>query len=226
MKPFALFLSAALALQLHAAPTIGTVRVSQTTAIIGAPTQVTVEASITDPTLITGGANLLQINSNGTTTILGALHDDGLNGDHFGGDLVFTLVVTLNSPVASQVQLQVSAAFKGVLARVKSSTMSVFFQPANAPQQALASLSQALASGNITSALTFINPSSNSVAAISSFGQQSLNFLASALNAATLVSSGPDSRIFQSPFTAADGTTTQLEFEMVPNNGQWIINNW
>ena len=122
-------------------------------AVVGTPTQITVTASISDPSPIPTGVNLLQLNANGSTTILGTLHDDGLNGDAFAGDSVFTFLVTLNEPTASQVQLQVSAAFKGVLQRVKSPIMNVFFQPADAPRQSMIALAQNLATGNISSAL-------------------------------------------------------------------------
>lgn len=224
-----------LSLALFAAPTVaaatshslGLVAVSPTTAVIGTPTQVTVTASITDPALISNSVNLLRLNTDGTTTILGTLHDDGLNGDEFAGDLDFTLVVTINASAATQIQLQVSAAFTGTLLRVKSAVMSVFFQPANAPQQALTALAHDLASGNRAAAFNYINPSINSSTIINTYSQQALNSLASSLKAAVLVGSSADSRIFQSPFTAPDGTTALQEFDMVPGvNGQWLINSW
>jgi hypothetical protein len=197
------------------------------TAVIGTPTPITVTASISDPSLIPSGINLLQLNPDGSTTILGTLHDDGLNGDLFAGDLVFTLVVTLSAPSANQIQLEVSAAFKGALQRVKSPIMSVFFQPANAPQQVLAALAQNLGSGNRVTALSYVNPSSSATAVITTYSQQALNLLASWLNAAVLVSSSADSRIFQSPITRSDGTALFMDFDMVPGaGGQWVINSW
>src|ERR1039458_9608493 len=159
MKVLPLLLLGAITIHLQgAAPSIGTTNVSPITAIVGTPTQVTVQASITNPSLIPGSVNLLQVNLNGTTTILGTLHDDGVNGDAYAGDLVFTFVAALNEPQESQVQLQVSAAFKGVLQRVKSPIINVFFQAANAPQQAIAALAQNLVSGNTTLALNYVAP--------------------------------------------------------------------
>lgn len=227
MKVLFIFLFSLLASDMQAAPSIAAVRMSPATAVIGTPTQVTVQASITDPSLISGGVNLLQLNPDGSTTILGTLHDDGINGDQSAGDQVFTIIVTLTAPSATTIQLQVSAAFKGQLLRVRSSPMSLFFQPTNAPQQALASLAQSLASGDRTTALGYINPSTNATSVINTYSQQALNFLASELNAAILVGSFPDLRIFEVPVTRANGMTINSEFDMVPGfNGQWVINSW
>jgi hypothetical protein len=210
-----------------AAPNIGMVRATPLTAVIGTPTQITVQVSISDPSLIANSINLLQLNADGTTTILGTLYDDGLNGDLFAGDLIFTTVVTLNKTSASRIQMQVSAAFKGVLLRVKSPVLSVFFQPANAPQQSLGALSQSLATGDRASALTLVNASNNASAIINTSNQQTLSFLASCLNRAVLVSSSADSRVFQCPFPRQDGTVVNMDFDMVPGpNGQWLINSW
>ena len=227
MKALFLLFLAALSPLLNATPSIGVATASPMTAAVGTPTQITVTASISDPSLIPNGANLLQLNANGSTTILGTLHDDGLNGDLFAGDLVFTVVVTLNAPSVTQIQLQVSAAFKGTLQRVKSPVMNVFFQSVSAPQQSLAALAQNLVAGNVTTALSYINSSGNATAVITSLSQQALSYLASLLNAATLVSSSPDSRIFQSRITRPDGTVVSMEFDMVPgSSGQWLINSW
>jgi hypothetical protein len=108
-----------------ATPTIGAHSASPTTVPASIPTKVTVTAVITDPSLIPGSVNLIQL-SQGTATILGQLHDDGLNGDAVAGDHIFTIVQTFNSPVG-QIQLEVSAAFKGMLRRVLSPSFPVLF---------------------------------------------------------------------------------------------------
>jgi hypothetical protein len=227
MKRIISLMVAIFTIQLDAAPTITTVRATPMTAVIGTPTQITVQASITDPSFIKGGADLLELNPDGTTTVLGTLHDDGLNGDLFAGDLFFTVVVTLNASSASQIKLQVSAAFAGELLRVRSPVMNVFFQPANAPQQALTAMARNLAAGNRALALSFVNPSSNSYTVINTYSQQALNFLASLLNAAVLIDSSDDSRVFQSLFKLANGDMADAEFDMVPGaSGQWVINSW
>jgi hypothetical protein len=210
---------------LFAAPShlLGVVAATPTTAVISTPTQVTVTASITDPALISNGVNLLQLNADGTTTILGTLNDDGINGDAYAGDKIFTILVTLNSASSSQIQLQVSAAFKGSLLRVKSSVINVFFQPADAPQQAVKALAQHLAAGNTSAAQNYVNPSYS----LSALSRQGQGVIASILNASVLVTSQNDLRIFQAPFTTPSGAASTLEFTMIPGtDGQWIVTTW
>src|SRR6266581_7937913 len=209
------------------APSIGGVRATPTTAVIGIPTQVSVQASITDPSLIPNSVNLLQLNTDGTSTMLGSLHDDGLNGDAFAGDLVFTLVVTLNEPSASQIQLQVSAAFTGQLLPVRSGIMNVFFQPSNAPQQSIAALAQNLMAGNTAAALNYVVVSNKTTTALNTLGQPGLNVLASMLQAGVLIRSNGDQRIYQLPWIAPNGTILGLEVALQPNSdGNWVIVSW
>jgi hypothetical protein len=211
----------------NATPSLGAVGATPMTAVFGTPTQITVTASITDSSLIAGGVNLLQLNANGTSTIIGTMHDDGLNGDAYAGDLVFTRVVTLNSPSASQIQLQVSAAFKGVLQRVKSPIMNVFFQAANAPQQSITALAQNLAVGNISSALVSFLDSDKASAILNKLNAAGQQQLANAFAAALLVSSNGDLRLFRVPWTAPNGSVLTLEVALEPNsNGNWVIVSW
>jgi hypothetical protein len=225
MKTLAPLVLAVFALPLHAAPSIGMATVTPRTAIVGTATQVTVTASITDSSLIQGSVNLVQLNANGTTTILGTLHDDGLNGDAHAGDGVLTLLATFNATSPGTIQIQVSAAFEGILQRVKGPVMSVLFQPANAPQQSITALAQNLAAGNTTAAMSFLVPSE--APRIGGLNQQGLNVLASMLQSGVLVRSENDLRIFRAPFVTPSGTTTTVEFTMVPGpSGQWLINSW
>jgi hypothetical protein len=197
------------------------------TAVVGTPTQITVTASITEPSLITQSVDLLQLNANGPTTVLGTLHDDGLNGDAFAGDLVFTIVVTLNSPSATQIQLEVSAAFKDTFERVKSPVLSVFFQTADAPKQSILALALNLTTGSTTAAMSYVVASPKTTTALNTLGQQGLSVLASILQAGVLVKSQGDLRVFQAPYVTPSGATTTVEFTMVPGpNGQWLINSW
>ena len=117
----------------YAAPAIGTTTASPGTINAGRPTTVTVTSVITDPSLITTGINLLRLNPGGSPLILGQLHDDGLNGDAVAGDKTFTVQMSFNEPAAGQFQLQVSAAFKGVLQRVLSTTMTVMVTTGSPP---------------------------------------------------------------------------------------------
>lgn len=225
-----LFLVFALAVSaLASSHSIGVVTVTPMTAVIGSPTQVSVEASIADSALINDSVNLLKLDAHGNTiAVLGTLHDDGLNGDTFAGDKVFTLVVTLNSASASQIQLQVSAAFKGVLLRTRSNVVSVFFQAPDAPQQAIRALARNLIAGNLSAVLQGVVPSSktNSVT-LAALPQQGLAVLASILQNGVLVVAKNDLRIFQSNFVTPQGNTAVLEFSLVPGpNGQWLVNSW
>jgi hypothetical protein len=106
-------------------PTVGPVAAAPSTIASRQPTTVTITAVITDPTVLPTGVNLLRIGPGGTSTILGQLHDDGTNGDAAAGDQTYTLQVTFNEAAAGQIQLQVSAAFKGVLKRVLSNTIPI-----------------------------------------------------------------------------------------------------
>jgi hypothetical protein len=93
---------------------------------VNIPTTVTVSAQITDPALLPGGVNLLRLATTGTpATILGVMHDDGLNGDAVAGDHVYTLQAHYNESVSGQIQLQISAAFRGLLRRSSSGITAV-----------------------------------------------------------------------------------------------------
>ncbi len=99
-------------------PTIGTPSTSPTLIAVNTPTVVTVTVLITDPTLISDSANLLRLGATGTLpTILGVMHDSGAG--------VYTLQVTVNESVPGTIQLQVSAAFKGLLKRVLSPVFTI-----------------------------------------------------------------------------------------------------
>jgi hypothetical protein len=100
-------------------PIIGPVNTTPTMVTLNMPTPVTITAQITDPTLIPGSVNLLRLGATGTPpTILGVMHDDGQNGDAVAGDGVYTLQALFNEVALGQIQLQVSAAFRGQLRRV------------------------------------------------------------------------------------------------------------
>jgi hypothetical protein len=85
---------------------------------VNTPTSVTVTVNIADPTLIPNSVNLLQLGATGTQpTILGQLHTNG------GG--TYSIQETLNETSAGQVQLQVSAAFRGQLKRALSPPIQI-----------------------------------------------------------------------------------------------------
>ena len=108
-----------------AAPSVTNAAAAPNSISVNVPTAVTFTAVISDPTVISAGVNLLRLRSTGQPLIVGALHDDGLNGDAVAGDGTYSLHVTLNETSAQAITFQVSAAFRGLLRRVLSSPVTV-----------------------------------------------------------------------------------------------------
>jgi hypothetical protein len=103
------------------------------TSIAGAPTagavlangsyQVTATIQLAgEPTLISGGLNLLRVDTS-PPSVVGVMHDDGLKGDAVAGDGIYTLLFTASS--VGQMQLQVSAALRAQVRRPKSPISTV-----------------------------------------------------------------------------------------------------
>jgi hypothetical protein len=107
-------------------PTVGTPSVTPSTVVVDTQTTVTVTISITPPP-ISNGVNLVRIGAAGTQpTILGVMHDDGMNGDQAAGDNIYSLRIPFTMSVAGSLQLSASAAFQGLLKRVSSSTSLLY----------------------------------------------------------------------------------------------------
>jgi hypothetical protein len=86
--------------------------------IVHTPTTVTVSAQITDTSVLPTSVNLIQLHGTGTQpTILGELQNTG------DGNYVIRLPLT--ETTVGEVQLQVSAAFKGILNRSLSNVMLI-----------------------------------------------------------------------------------------------------
>ena len=120
----------AFGLPLHAAPSISAPTVTPLTLAVNQPTVVTAFCKINtatgDPALLPGGVNLVRLTIAGkAVSTIGVMHDDGLNGDTIAGDGIFTLQFTTTETAAGQFELQCTAAFKGVLQRVKSPTVAI-----------------------------------------------------------------------------------------------------
>lgn len=106
-------------------PMVGMPSATPSLITVNTATTVTVTVQIS-PTPIANGVNLLRLGATGTQpTILGVMHDDGLNGDAVANDGIYTLQVPFNEAAAGQIQLQISAAFTGLLKRLTSSLLSV-----------------------------------------------------------------------------------------------------
>jgi hypothetical protein len=102
-------------------PVIGMLTATPNLLSVNVQTTVTVSASITGGTPVANGVNLVRLGATGTqSTILGVMHDDGLNGDGSAGDGVYSLRVVFNETLPVQFQVQVSAAFRGLLKRIQS----------------------------------------------------------------------------------------------------------
>jgi hypothetical protein len=92
---------------------------------VGTPTPVVFIVSIPDPTLNPASVNLLRVAANGSSTVVAQMLDNGQNGDQKPGDKVFTARLTLNETTPAELKFQVSAAFKGIIRRSLSPTMSM-----------------------------------------------------------------------------------------------------
>jgi hypothetical protein len=119
----------ALMLTLHGttqAQTIGATTVNPNSTSAGAPVVVTVTSSITDAALIPESVNLQRLDSSGRViSVLGSLHDDGLNGDAVAGDQIYSITSTVFENTPGVVTVRVSAAFRGTLLRVFSPPLTV-----------------------------------------------------------------------------------------------------
>jgi hypothetical protein len=108
------------------AQTIGTTTVNPDTTQAGLPLTVTVTSSITDPAVIPESVNLQRLDASGrVVSIVGSLHDDGLNGDVAAGDQIYSIRATVFENAPGTVRLRVSAAFQGRLLRVFSAPLTV-----------------------------------------------------------------------------------------------------
>ena len=112
--------------ELWSAIAVDSAAVTPGTAPVGVVTTVTVTALISDPSVIPGGVNLQRLDAAGRVIgVLGNLHDDGTSGDAVAGDRTFTFRSTIFEQTPGTVFLRVSAAFRGVLLRAFSRTLSV-----------------------------------------------------------------------------------------------------
>jgi Glucodextranase, domain B len=100
------------------AGTIGTTAMAPNSTSAGVAVTVTVTSLITDPSLIPASVNLQRLDSSGRViSVIGILHDDGLNGDAVAGDNVYTITTTIFENTPGTVNFRVSAGFKGSLLR-------------------------------------------------------------------------------------------------------------
>jgi large repetitive protein len=91
----------------------------------GLSTPVTVTSAIAEKDLIPGSVQLQRIGADGRITVVGRLHDDGLEGDLRAGDNTWSIRTVLNESAADVVGFRVSVALKGSLLRKVSSVTVV-----------------------------------------------------------------------------------------------------
>lgn len=110
---------------LHGAPAIQ-VSISPSFIPVNTPTEITIEASIVDSAVISSSVFLLRANELGTAfNQVAVMKDDGSSGDAKANDRVFTSRLTLNEATPGVIRFQVSAAFRGVLQRIRSDVVLI-----------------------------------------------------------------------------------------------------
>src|SRR5262245_20646254 len=91
---------------------IGTPEVTPDSLVAGVATPVTVTAVIADHSVVPNSVILQSVDASGRLlAILGALHDDGVNGDAVAGDQRYTIQTTLTEATATTLFLRVAARF-------------------------------------------------------------------------------------------------------------------
>jgi hypothetical protein len=104
--------------------TIAGPTISPSSAPVGVGSTVTVTARITDPTLVPASVNLQLVDALGRATVIGNLHDDGLDGDPTANDQLFSIRFIVYQEKPTTQRYRVSAAFAGRITRVFSNSVN------------------------------------------------------------------------------------------------------
>ncbi len=91
-------------------------------------TKVVVAVKVSDAANVTS-INLLRQNPNGALAVVGTMNDRGEDGDRSPSDGVYSATLVLNEPVAGQVLVRATAAFKGLITRVLSDPLPISVEP-------------------------------------------------------------------------------------------------
>lgn len=117
---------------------IGVLTIAPTSIPYAVATSVTITAPVTgtpDP----GSLMLQRLDSSGRViAILGAMHDDGLNGDPVANDGNYTLVTTFTEFAAGNIPLRASATFSNAVNHALSPVAYLTVQPAENPPPTVA----------------------------------------------------------------------------------------
>ncbi|HQE38868.1 MAG TPA: hypothetical protein PLC55_06225 [Zoogloea sp.] len=209
-----------------AASVIGQTAVSTSTFVVGASPQITVTSTISDPNVNPSSVTLQRLNSDGTVTNVGVLHDDGLNGDVSFGDHVFSLRFPLSASTPTEFRFRVSAAFKGQIKRAFSETIYVYAQPSTTPAQTLSQLADELGNGNIDGALKYFSANPRNREKLASFTPKMLSALSAGLRTATLLRSDGPTRVYAVSITNGSASiTAELGLTQIPS-GEWYVMYW
>jgi uncharacterized protein (TIGR03437 family) len=106
--------------------TLSTLAISRPSIATGIDNSLIMTSEIGDSSVIPGSVQLQRLDANGRVVqILGALHDDGNDGDARANDHIWTIRASLREEVPGAAVFRVSAALKGSLTRSYSPTASV-----------------------------------------------------------------------------------------------------
>jgi hypothetical protein len=208
-------------------PFVGQTSASPTAVHAGSRAQVQVTAHIDELSVIPASVVLQRLNPDGKFTTLGVLHDDGLNGDASLGDRVYTLEFGVNQSSPVTLRYRVAAAFRGILRRKFSETLTVNVRANISPEQMLSMLSSELLAGDIEAALSHFSPSPLNRSALLALSPSQRAAVANAFRAATLVRISGDARLYQVAWTDDVGNPIALEVGLIQGpSGDWIVTNW
>lgn len=211
----------------NTASLVGVTAAAPTLIFQNTPTQVTVTSVIVDPRVQPSSVVLQRVAPDGTASVVGTLHDDGLDGDASFGDRIFTIVSTLNEAVADQVQLRVSATFDGVARPSVSEPVDLFVRPNTTPESMLSQLASELRAGDIDAAVVHFSPSPRHRRLLTSLSSSQLGQLADAFGHAHQISARGNTRVYGVPWHDDDGTAVSLEILLIDDQaGVWSIISW
>jgi hypothetical protein len=192
------------------------------------PTQVTFTSIINDKAVIPGTVVLERLNADGSSSVIGSLHDDGLGGDAALGDRTFTAVVSLNESIPAELRFRVAAGFSGPPARTDfSEPFSIFVRAPTVPETTLSELANDLTAGNIEAALTHFSAADRHRRLLSALSPAQRSALVAALGAARRVTSQDDMSVFEVPWQDDSGNPLSLKITLGrTRNGDWLIISW
>ena len=191
------------------------------------PTAVTVTSEIQPGAVLPTSVLLQRLNENGSVTVVGRLHDDGLDGDSGAVDGVYSLRFIVNQSAASVLTYRMSAALNGVPRRVLSNPFEIVVQSNQRPEEMLSQLAAELRQADATKALSHFSPSPANQFVFSLLDQTGREKLAQAFEHLVLTSSSSNARFYDMPWTNDDGSTETTRVILEQGRlGKWMIVSW